>query len=181
MAVKDRSCKHIFIAAWQRPPYFCMLKDAKDKTMIVEGAAIKEGYDMFNLPALFTTFPEVFRASTAHTSDSTRTYLRAVENGADSINQERPAVSKVHYPQVNTVSVLTRSQHLVSVSSEAAPKPEPASRSESAQKQGRVNGILPIRRYAVPGYIPLNNNDERLDLYSHNPLAEDFGEYHSLV
>ena len=48
-SAKDRSCKHVVVAAWQRPTYFCMLKEANDKTTIVQSAAMREGFEVFDL------------------------------------------------------------------------------------------------------------------------------------
>lgn len=106
-ADKDRSCKHVFVAASQRPAYSCVLKEANDKKTMFEGAAVKEGCEVFDLPAPFTSFPQVFRDPSEHTSTSRNPYLRVLETEAEFVDRRPFAVSEVCSSPVHMVSVLT--------------------------------------------------------------------------
>ena len=60
-AAKDRSCKHIFVAGCRRPTYLCMLNTVDDRTTVIEGSSMREGFDQIPLPVPYTAFPYIFK------------------------------------------------------------------------------------------------------------------------
>lgn len=64
--MKDEKCAWIFVAAWRRPGYIAMLNVANEKTTVLEGSSLRNGFDQMQLGVPFNRFPHIFQRPDTH-------------------------------------------------------------------------------------------------------------------
>lgn len=183
-AVEDEYCTRIFFAAWGRPVYLSLLKNAPQKVVLVEGSVVGHGMQMLSLPCRLIRFPMVFTA--AHKEDRLlKVYAMIGKHHPIGSLVISASFSDVRQSKcttrgrANTVQArcshgtcgLTHSNRSVMTATQKTIQ-------ESPKINLRIPGFLPPYWQASPDQVPVNKYGQRLDYYIKLPEYSVRQAYH---
>ncbi|KAF2130466.1 hypothetical protein P153DRAFT_218469 [Dothidotthia symphoricarpi CBS 119687] len=162
--LRDRDCKHIFLAAWRRPTYLSMLLQTPDrKVTLVEGYGMGAGFEFLPASCPIVAFPDIFQ-------------------GASYLELAMPTSLSICSDDVWTPTIA----HLMHRKKVCAPThcschefPHLRIPTVDATTQAhtlRLPGYLPTKP-PQPNHIPLNKHNERLDIAIRHPKDAHYLEY----
>lgn len=133
-----------------------------------------EGYDQFSLPVDFTTFPRIFQEPLEKISTPPHEPVKsAVEalptqsSFADEGKRNLMGAGRHHTARPSDSIIDTQTKET----------PQVSLPSETAHKKARIGGFLPRPQDAVEGHIPINKDNQRLDIQLRVPSKEAFYQY----